>query len=181
MRYLSWILLLAVLAPAAIAQDVKYNFDSSVDFSKFKTYRWERNPNSQPVDELTEKQLKQALDTELATKGLTETPDHADLVIVYQIATRNEAEITTWDTGWGYGPGWRRGWYGPGPGMTTTTVDTITIGMLDLDMFDAQSKQLVWRGTVSKALDPKANPEKRQKNMRKAAQKLLKHYPPKKK
>jgi len=181
MRYLKWILLLAVLAPFAIAQDVRYNFDPTVDFSKFKTYRWERHPDSQQVDQLTERQLIQAFDTELATKGLTETADNPDLVIVFQIATRDQAEITTWDTGWGYGPGWRGGWYGGGGGMATTTVDRITVGTLDLDMFDAHNKELVWRGVASKELDLKASPQKRQKNMRKAAQKLLKHYPPKQK
>jgi hypothetical protein len=40
---------------------------------------------------------------------------------------------------------------------------------------------LVWRGTVSKTLDPTAKPEKRQKNLEKAVEKMLKNYPPKKK
>ena len=29
-----------LLASAAIGQDVRYNFDKSADFSKFKTYKW---------------------------------------------------------------------------------------------------------------------------------------------
>jgi hypothetical protein len=37
---------------------------------------------------------------------------------------------------------------------------------------------LVWRGVASKALDPKASPEKRQKNLDKAVAKLMKNYPP---
>ena len=53
--------------------------------------------------------------------------------------------------------------------------------MLALDMYDTHTKQLVWRGVASKAIDPKASPEKQRKNMRKVAEKLLKHYPPKKK
>jgi hypothetical protein len=39
-------------------------------------------------------------------------------------------------------------------------------------------KELVWRGTASKTLDPKAKPEKKQKNLTKAVTKLLKNYPP---
>jgi len=38
-----------------------------------------------------------------------------------------------------------------------------------------------WRGVASKTLDPNAKPDKRQKDMRKGAEKLLKNYPPKKK
>jgi hypothetical protein len=37
---------------------------------------------------------------------------------------------------------------------------------------------LVWRGLASKTLDPKAKPEKQQKNLAKAVKKLLKNYPP---
>ncbi len=164
------------------AQDVQYNFDKDADFTQFKTYRWEKHPDSLDIDQLTLKQLGDAFNAELAKKGLTEkTTGDVDLVIVYQVATKREKEITSFGTDWGYGPGWRRGWYGPGGGMTTTTISTITIGSLDLDMFDAAKKQLVWRGLVSKALDANAKPEKREKEMRKAAQKLLKNYPPKKK
>jgi hypothetical protein len=85
------------------------------------------------------------------------------------------------DTGWGYGPGWGGGWYGGGGGMTTTTSSTILKGQVDLDMYDPAAKQLVWRGTASKTIDPKAKPEKRQKNLQKGVAKLLKNYPPKQK
>jgi len=48
-------------------------------------------------------------------------------------------------------------------------------------MYDSAKKELVWRGTASKTLDPKAKPDKQQKNIKKAVDKLLKNYPPKKK
>jgi hypothetical protein len=48
-------------------------------------------------------------------------------------------------------------------------------------MYASGEKKLVWRGTASKTLDPKAKPEKRQKNLQKGVAKLLKNYPPKKK
>ena len=45
-------------------------------------------------------------------------------------------------------------------------------------MYDAAKKELVWRGVASKTLDPKAKPDKRQKNITKGVEKLLKNYPP---
>ena len=48
-------------------------------------------------------------------------------------------------------------------------------------MYDSAKKELVWRGVASKTIDPKAKPEKQQKNIDKAVAKLLKNYPPKKK
>jgi len=169
-----------ILVGPACAQDVEYNFDPSADFSKYKTYRWAKHPQSLDVDQLTMSQLGAAFDAELAKKGLSKSStDQSDLVIVYQVAMRSEQEITTWDTGYGYGPGWRGGWYGGGGGMSTSTTNTLTIGSLGLDMYDASTKHLVWRGKASKTLDPKAKPEKREKGMKKAAEKLLKNYPPK--
>lgn len=169
-----------LFAAAAMAQNVQYNFDQDADFSKYKTYRWQKHPQSLELDQFTRNQLGAAFNAELAKKGLTVAQSgDTDLVLVYQIATRTERQITSFDTGWGYGPGWRRGW--SGGGMTTSTTDTIQIGSLTLDMYDAAQKRLVWRGVVSKALDERAKPEKRKKNMAKAAEKLLKNYPPKKK
>jgi hypothetical protein len=65
-------------------------------------------------------------------------------------------------------------------GSTTTTGQTSTIytGQLALDMYDSAHHDLVWRGVASKTLDPKAKPEKRQKNLSKAIAKLLAKYPP---
>ena len=67
--------------------------------------------------------------------------------------------------------------------MSTTTTygstSTVYVGQLDLSMYDSAAKQLVWRGVASKTLDPKAKPEKKQKNIGKAVAKLLKNYPPK--
>ena len=52
------------------------------------------------------------------------------------------------------------------------------MGQLALDMYAAAPHQLIWRGVASKTLDPKAKPEKQQKNLAKAVAKLLKNYPP---
>jgi Domain of unknown function (DUF4136) len=92
MRTARWILsgfFLTTLffASSAFAQDVSYNFDSKADFSKYKTYRWEKHPQSMDIDELTMNQLGATLDAEFAKKGLTKTnAATADLVIVYQLA-----------------------------------------------------------------------------------------------
>jgi len=63
--------------------------------------------------------------------------------------------------------------------MTTGQTTTIYKGQLAVDMYDSAGHALVWRGVVSKTLDPEAKPEKRQKNLTKALTKLFKNYPPK--
>ena len=42
-------------------------------------------------------------------------------------------------------------------------------------MYYTSTKHLIWRGMVSKTLDSKAKPEEQQKNIAKAAEKLMKN------
>ena len=177
--------LLLVLASAgtAFAQDVRYNFDKQANFGAFKTYRWVAIKGAKPLSDLTDRQVKAAIDVELSKKGLTlvdaDGGGNADLLIAYQAAIDTEKSFTSYDTGWGYGPGWYGGgWYGGGGGMTTGSTSTIYVGQLALDMYHATPQQLVWRGTVSKTLDTNAKPDKQQKNLSKSVAKLLKNYPP---
>lgn len=172
-----------MMATGALCQDVRYNYDKDTDFSKFKTYKWVLIKDAQQPDDITDKQIKSSIDAQLSTKGLSKTDgDNADLYIAYQVAMVTEKQFTSYNTGaggWGYGPGWYGGgWYGAGGGITTGSTSTIYVGQLALDMYDSAHKDLVWRGSASKTLDPKAKPDKREKNLNKAVAKLLKNYPP---
>jgi len=173
---------LLLVASSGLAQDVRYNFDKDTDFSKFKTYKWVAIKGTDQPNGLVDKQIKDALEAQLATKGLTKVEsDPADLFIGYQTAIGQEKQFNSYSTDWGYGGGWYRGgWYGGAGGSSTTTGQTSTIytGQLVLDMYDSTHKDLVWRGVASKTLDPDAKPDKQQKNLTKAATKLLKNYPP---
>jgi hypothetical protein len=173
--------LLVLGATTTVAQDVRYDFDKDKDFSKYKTYKWVPIKGADEPDELTAKQITAAFDAELATKGFTKTDsDKADLYIGFQTAIGTEKQFTSYSTDWGYGGGWGRGWYGGGMGSSSTYGSTSTVynGQLDVSIYDPAQKQLVWRGVATKTLDPKAKPEKKQKNITKAVQKLLKNFPP---
>jgi len=173
---------LAILLAASRAsgQDVRYNFDRNTDFSKFRTYRWVIIKDAPTANDLVAEQVREAVEKELATKGLTKIEDDsANLFIGYQGGVSQEKEFTSFNSNWGYGGGWYGGgWYGPGGGMTTGSTSTIYVGQLAVDMYDSANHDLVWRGVASKTLDAKAKPEKQQKNLAKAVKKLLKNYPP---
>jgi hypothetical protein len=172
--------LLTIVLPAAIAalcvatsamtQDVTYNAMPGTDFTKFKTYKWVAIEGAQHPDQIVDQQLKQAIDAELATKGLKKTDgDPADLYVGYQVAVNQERQ---WNA-YGGGVGFRMG-----GGMASATSSTINIGTLGVDIYDSAGKQLVWRGSATKTLDAKASPQKREENIKKAATKLLKNFPP---
>jgi hypothetical protein len=177
------IIMLMFGAGRGFAQDVRYDFDKTKDFSKYKTYKWVPIKGTDQVDELTMTQLTGAIDAELAKKGLSKTDsDNADLYIGIQTAIGSEKQFTSYNTGWGSGPGYGGGWYGYRGGMSTSTTygstTTIYVGQLDLSMYDSNEKKLVWRGAATKTLDAKAKPDKKEKNIAKAVAKLLKNYPP---
>jgi len=164
-------LVLALLACSVTpAQDVTTNSMPGTDFTKYHTYKWVTIQGASYPNQILDAQIKSSIDSQLAAKGLTKTDnDKADLHIGYQASIDQERQ---WNA---YGMGGGLRW---GGGMATAQSSTISIGTLVLDMYDPSTKQLVWTGRVTKTLDPKANQEKKQKNLDKAMQKLLKNFPP---
>jgi hypothetical protein len=161
--------LLLVTAGTLAAQDVRYNFMPGADFSKYRTYKWVNTGDAHP-DQIMDAQIKQAVDSQLASKGMTKTgDDKADLYIGYQTTVNQE---TQWDV-------WGSRAFGMGTGSWTSS--TISVGTLVLDMYDPGTKQLVWTGSATKTIDPSSNHEKNMKNLDKSMAKLLKNYPPKEK
>jgi Domain of unknown function (DUF4136) len=152
----------------AIAQDVKYNSMPGANFSKYHTYKWISIEGGAHPNQIMDAEIKQAVDGQLATKGLTKTDDEkADLYVGYQIAVDQEKQ---WNA---YGMGGR--W---GGGMASAQQSTISTGTLVLDMYEPGTKELVWTGSATKTIEPSSNQEKNQKNLDKAMAKLLKNYPP---
>jgi hypothetical protein len=71
------------------------------------------------------------------------------------------------------------GW-GPIAGRSgTARVQEITVGTLAIDIVDASTRSIVWRAMASKDIDPNARPDKRDRNIDKAAETLFRNYPPK--
>jgi len=182
MKAVRWILPILILfvASPVFAQKVSFTFDKEVDFSKYKTYRWEKHPLMQDIDIALLTQLGAAFDAALVKSGLTKatTNSSADLVIVYMAGVDRELDMTTYAVGWMASPSWGGVWYSNGM-VTTSTTSSVDVGAVSLDMFDRVKQELVWRGVVTKTVDPKAKPDKRQKNITKSAEKLMKNYPPK--
>ncbi len=167
--------LFAVVATLS-AQDVRYNYAFGQDFSKLKTYSW-ADRNDSTVDELTAQQIKSAIDTELAKKGFVRRDKSAgDLMLSYQTSVDKEKSLTLYNTGFGYGRGWRTGL--GSSSITTGETSTIRVGELALDIYGVDSKQLLWRGIIKDTIPDKQKPEQWQKQLDKGAVKLLKNFPP---
>ena len=170
---------LALIACSVIyGQDVTTNYLPGTDFSKYRTYEWVTvGPNGAP-DQILDTQIKQSIDFQLAAKGLTKVDaDKTDLLVRYHLAVSKEKQWNA--TGMGDVLRW------PGmstaTGSATATSTTIDVGTLVLDMYDPSAKQLVWTGHATKTINPSKDPQKNQRNIDKAMQKLLKDFPPRRK
>jgi hypothetical protein len=175
------LVLLVAVVPAG-AQDIRYNALPGTDFTKYKTYKWVRVPKAEYPNQILDTQIMQAIDAQLALKGLTKTESETpDLYVCYQAAVSQQQQWNSYSTGmggWGYGRwgGW--GGYGGGMGTTTVTSSTINTGTIDVDLYDVAAKNQVWRGEASKTLGSGKDPNKVTKNLNKAMAKLFKKYPP---
>jgi hypothetical protein len=168
--------MLALVLSAGCDLSTTMDYDQDVDFSAIKTYSWAgEKPND--VTDMAHKRLVGAVDDQLQMKGLTLSESNPDVFIVYYGEHDEQVVANTNHYGYGYGPGW----YGGGMGMSssTTTVSTFTVGTLVVDMFSADKKELIWRGTVSGTIND--DPQKNLKLVQKAVEKLFKKYPPEKK
>jgi hypothetical protein len=77
--------LLCLLCCVTVAQTVRTTYAPGFDFSKYRTYRWVALEGQHP-DPSVDAQIKQAIDSQLAAKGLTKRDDAADLNVDYQTA-----------------------------------------------------------------------------------------------
>ena len=162
-----------LFASASFAQQVKTDYDRSANFSQYKTYSWEK---VQTQDQLWVDRIKEAVNTALAAKGLTPVESGGDMAIVAIEMTKNQQTLNTFYDGFGGGWGWRRGGGFGGFGDATTTTDTYKVGTLVVDLFDAHTKKLIWRGSASDTLSDKS--DKNIKNLDKGVQKMFDHFPP---
>jgi hypothetical protein len=150
--------------------DSKVDYDHHADFSRYHTYSWLK---VNATDSLWADRIRRDVDEQLSAKGWTMAPGGGDVAIAAWGKTKNEQTLNTFYDGLGGGWGWRG--FG-GMGMATTTTENTPVGTLGIDMFDSQSKKLIWRGMAEKTLSDK--PEKNEKKLESTVQDLFKKFPP---
>ena len=153
----------ACLIPAAAsAQKVNVDYDKEVDFAKFRSYAWQ---SGQPAaNPLVHKRIVNGIDSQLSSKGWIKTDNEPDAIVIYYAAIDEQIQLNAW----GSGPRWG--------GAGTIKAERIYTGQIVIDMYDAATRQLVWRGFASDTASDKQ--EKNEKKINEAIAKLFKRFPP---
>ena len=175
MNSLAKLVILSILLGSSLwAQKVKVGYDKQADFSKFKTYAW--IPSQAPIARpLLAAHIAGTTDEELVKKGLQKVESNPDVLITQYGGVDTQGGVAATDpTYMAYGglppPVWT--------GSVPAAVSHAEEGYLTMDVVDARSKQLLWRGKVKVHLDYE-HKEKALDQVEKALGKLLAEYPPK--
>lgn len=172
---------------ACSIMNITSDYDPSTNYSGLSTYNWMPDPQETTGDPRIDNpflasRIRNAVDNTLAAKGylVSDTPD---FLIGYHAAVKDKTDVQTINTSYGYGPGW--GWeygYGNRPygwtGAPETFVYEYEEGSLILDIVDPESNELIWRGSAQAEVDRSASPEKREKKINEAVERILAQFPP---
>jgi hypothetical protein len=158
----------ALLLPlSARSQSVNADWDHSVhDFSSFKTYQWVKAVRT-TGNPLMDQRIVTAIDAQMAEKGFQHVENTPDVLVTYGTGLERQKSATA--TGMGRPR--------MGGGMGTIKQNISNAGTLIVDISNAQTKQLLWRGTATDTLSDK--PDKNSQKIEKAVTKMFKKYPPK--
>jgi hypothetical protein len=162
-----------LLPTIGMAQDVTIDFDKDFNFSPVKTYSIKIGTTW--GNDLSQRRVLAEFDEAINAKGWKKVAEGtSDLIVILHGATQAKREATTFYSGMG-GYGYRG--FGGGMGSASTVVNEYRVGTVVVDMFDAKTKNLVFRGIAEDEISD--NPDKNVKKLEKASAKMFKNFPPK--
>jgi Domain of unknown function (DUF4136) len=168
-RTLFFLLSTCLVPLATLAQSVYVDYNHNLNFSQFRTYAWGKqdNPN-QIMSPFLAEEAQNQVNMQLQAKGLMlrQENEAPDLIVVASGGIKPQTSYNMWGTG-----GWR--W---GGGTGSITPDTTLAATLVVDLYDANNKQLAWRGVGQGSLN-QGNSNKNRQLVDKAVTKMFQKYP----
>ena len=173
-KALGLVFVLALAATPAMAQKVTIDYAHDYDFEAIKTFQYVATDDSDVKgNDLMDQRIEDMIKKELREGGATEVQENPDIYVTYHFTSKENTSYNTTSMGYGgyggWGGGWG-GWGGGGMGSSTTYATTYTEGTLIIDLYDPETKKLVWRGTGTVTV--KAKPEKQIKQVEKILTKI---------
>ena len=155
---------------------VKSDYDPTVDFSSYITYHWVDFENMNDDDlakiPLLRERIISAVDQELSKKNFVlKESENVDFLLVVHGLRQENMNVNEWGSGYRYDPWWD-------PDDRGVDVSHYKQGTLVIDVVDAKSDELIWRGLGTCVLKDHCDPEDLQKAAKKYVAKVLSDFPP---
>ena len=159
------VMILCSAVTVAVGQSVSVNYNHSQSFSQFHTYAWASNNANQIQNSILAQVAQQDIDTAMQGKGFTkvEEAQKPDLLLTANGGMKQETSYTA------------MGMRGFGGGMGSITPQQNVIGTLIVDLYNASTQSLVWRGIAQNTLSN--NGGKNQQLVGNAVTKMFKQWP----
>ena len=169
-------LFLFLIALPALGQKVYVDYDGATAFSQYRTYQfYETREDLRDYSLTSHKKVVQQIRDYAEEGGLQEVDTDPDVYVAYYTADRGDLRLVLSDLEYSYGPDFSLGsyWEG-GVGNRTSSSFTFKEGTLIIDVWDAERKQLVWRGMATASLAK--NPDKNDKKIERSIKKMTKNW-----
>jgi hypothetical protein len=163
---LASVLALVLMGAVAYAQRVNTDFDPAAPFATYRIYTW--TSGTPAPDAFIQEQIRVAVDEKLVAKGMMQSAVKPNLVVATHVVTHERKKIVA--AGFGFGP-WGWGWGGPG-----AMIYTYLQGTLIIDLYDAKTRKMVWRGVATDTVSDKTSTNTQ--HIDKAVAKMFEQYPP---
>lgn len=160
----------ALILQACSSTNVTTDYDRQADFTKYKSFGWMPVPDRTTMNpllrnSLTRKHVENAVSQTLAAKGMEANATSPDVLVAYHLGVKEKIDVTSWGYGYGRWGAW---------GGSNVDVRQYKEGTMVIDLIDASTKELVWRG-VGRGAVGSGDPETK---IREAVDEILSHYPP---
>lgn len=154
------------------------DYDESADFTKYKEYCWCYHnviPGDKlPLFPLIKKRVIAAVDMVMKSKGFSIADNsNADFFISVHAATKDKTKIQH------SGPMFYDPYWGAVGGHLS--IDDYTEGTLYIDIIDAKTRNMIWRGVGTEVVKEYQNGNQMQQTINKMVKEILKDFPPLKK
>ena len=148
--------------------------DKDVNIQSYNNYGWldikeieAKNNDPRFYNELTDKRIRDAVNKEMGAKGFVLKTSNVQLKLHYHIIIENKSVVATEPVGTRYGAYWEK---------NRTSVFQYKEGTLIIDLMDANTNQLVWRGWATDVITDKTTKEP-EKSINNAVQQIFKKFP----
>jgi len=164
-KYVFCAMLACIASAVALGQQVSINYNHSQDFSQYHTYAWAGNNANQIQDSILAQQAQSDINSALQGSGLqmVQESQNPGLIVAASGGLKQQTSYSAW------------GMRGIGGGMGGISPQDNVVGTLIVDLYDAKTKSLAWRGIAQNTLSNNGN--KNSQMVSKAVQKMFKQYP----